>query len=48
MVPRFGAAMHVFTSVLLLGTMWRILSLHAIASSNPTISHAGAAMRIQY
>lgn len=48
MMPRFGAAMHVFVSVVLIGTMWRLLAMHLIASSNPTLSHAGAAMRIQY
>ncbi|HJP74919.1 MAG TPA: hypothetical protein VJ914_11655 [Pseudonocardiaceae bacterium] len=45
---RLGAAVHVFVSVLILGTMWRMIAIHAIASSNPTVSHLGAAMRIQY
>lgn len=45
---KLGAAAHVFVSVLILGTLWRVLAMHALASSNPTIAHAGAAMRIQY
>jgi hypothetical protein len=48
MTLRLGAAVHVFVSVLIIGTMWRMVAMHAIASTNPTISHAGAAMRIQY
>lgn len=45
---RLGAAFHVFTSVLVLGTMWRIVSFHAMASQNPLVQHAGAAMSLQY
>lgn len=48
MPVRLGAAAHVFVSVLIMGTLWRILSYHAMASSNPTIQHAGAAMATQY
>lgn len=40
--------LHVFTAVLVLGTLWRLLSYHAIASSNPQIQHVGAAMAFQY
>lgn len=45
---RLGAAFHVFTSVVLIGTLWRIVSYHALASSNPTVQHIGAAMTVQY
>lgn len=45
---RLGAAVHVFVSVLILGTMWRVLAYHAVASSNSTIQHAGGAMLTQY
>lgn len=45
---RLGAAFHVFTSVLVLGTMWRIISFHAMASQNPQVQHLGAAMSLQY
>lgn len=45
---RLGAAVHVFVSVLILGTMWRVVSYHAMASNNPTVAHLGAAMNIQY
>jgi hypothetical protein len=45
---RLAAALHIFMSVLIVGTMWRMAAYHALASSNPTIQHAGAAARIQY
>lgn len=45
---RLGAAVHVFMSVLILGTLWRMAAYHALASNNPHIQHAGAAARIQY
>lgn len=40
--------LHVFLIVLIFGTLWRLLSFHAIASPNAAISHAGRAMAIQY
>jgi hypothetical protein len=40
--------LHVFLIVLIFGTLWRLLSFHAIASPNTAISHAGKAMAIQY
>lgn len=43
-----SVAVHIFVAVILVGTGWRILSYHALASSNPMIQHAGAAMQIQY
>lgn len=43
-----GAALHVFASVLLLGTLWRILAFHAMASGNMHLQHVGAAMTTQY
>lgn len=45
---RLGAAVHVFMSVLILGTLWRVLAYHAMASSNTTVQHVGAAMSTQY
>lgn len=45
---RLGAAVHVFVSVLILGTLWRVLSYHAMASTNPNVQHIGAAMATQY
>lgn len=41
-------ALHVFMSVLILGTVWRLLSYHMAASSNAGIQHVGRAMNIQY
>lgn len=48
MPVRLGAAVHVFVSVLILGTLWRILAYHAMASDNPHLQHVGAAMTTQY
>jgi hypothetical protein len=44
----FQVGLHVFMLVLIFGTMWRLLSFHAIASPNTMISHAGKAMSVQY
>jgi hypothetical protein len=41
-------ALHVFMSVLIIGTVWRLVSYHAAASSNPGVQHVGRAMSIQY
>lgn len=40
--------LHVFLIVLIFGTLWRLLSFHAMASPNPAVQHAGKAMSIQY
>ena len=40
--------LHVFMSVLILGTVWRLLSYHLAASPNNGLSHVGRAMLIQY
>lgn len=45
---RLGAALHVFVSVLVIGTLWRILAYHAMASPNVQLNHIGAAMITQY
>lgn len=39
---------HIWVSVLIMGTMWRIISYHFIASNNPTVQHVGRAMAQQY
>ena len=39
---------HVFLSVLVAGTLWRMVTFHLLASSNPVLVHAGKAMTIQY
>jgi uncharacterized membrane protein len=48
MPVRLGAAFHIFTAVLLIGTLWRILAYHLMASQNGTAQHVGAGMIIQY
>lgn len=39
---------HLWVSVLIMGTLWRVLTYHAIASPNVHLQHAGKAMSIQY
>jgi len=39
---------HIWMSILIMGTLWRLLSYHAMASSNPHVSHVGRAMSLQY
>ena len=41
-------SIHVFMSVLILGTIFRLVSYHLMASSNPGIQHIGKAMSTQY
>ena len=41
-------ALHVFLSVLILGTIWRVTQYHLMASSNPGVQHIGKAMSTQY
>jgi hypothetical protein len=42
------AAAHIFTGVLIIGTMWRILAYHALAAPSPQLNHIGGAMITQY
>ena len=39
---------HIWVSVLIMGTMWRLISYHLIASQNETVQHVGRAMAQQY
>lgn len=49
MMPvRLGAALHVFVSVLIIGTLWRVVAYHFMASGNTQLQHVGAAMTTQY
>ena len=40
--------LHIFLAVLVFGTMWRLLSYHAMASPNVHLQHVGMAMAPQY
>lgn len=40
--------LHVFLIVLIMGTLWRLLSFHAMASNSTAVQHAGRAMSLQY
>jgi hypothetical protein len=42
------AAAHIFCGVLIIGTMWRLLAYHALASPNTQLQHVGGAMITQY
>jgi hypothetical protein len=48
MPVKFGASLHVFVSVLLIGTLWRIVAYHLLASPHQLAQHAGAGMVTQY
>ncbi len=50
MPPGFNAvvALNTFFAVLLVGTAWRLLSLHMTASSNSSMHTLGTAMAFQY
>jgi hypothetical protein len=40
--------LHVFMVVLVFGTLFRLLSFHAMASPNAALQHIGRAMSVQY
>jgi hypothetical protein len=48
MPVRLSVAFHTFVAVLIIGTMWRVLSFHLMASNSTTLQHAGAGMSVQY
>lgn len=48
MPVRITASLHIFMAVVLIGTMWRIIAYHLMASQSTTAVHIGAAMATQY
>jgi hypothetical protein len=51
MHTHFGSATHLaatFLGVLLVGTLWRLLGMHALISSSRTLQGIGKAMLTQY
>lgn len=40
--------LHLFLAVLIVGTLWRLISYHLIAASQPQLNHLGLAMAQQY
>jgi hypothetical protein len=42
------SALHTFLAVLIVGTMWRLVAYHLMASSNPRVSQVGQGMAFQY
>jgi len=47
-MEHLAVALHIFFIVLALGTLWRLGTLHCLASSNPHVQHVGKAMSLQY
>jgi hypothetical protein len=41
-------ALNTFLGVLIVGTLWRLVSLHLVASNSAQLQHAGKAMSFQY
>lgn len=39
---------HIWVSVLIMGTLWRVISFHLMASPNSSLVELGKAMSIQY
>jgi hypothetical protein len=39
---------HIWVSVLIMGTMWRVVSYHLMASPNSSLEELGKAMATQY
>ena len=40
--------LHVFMTVLIFGTLWRVIQYHLMASPNTALEHIGKAMSTQY
>lgn len=47
-VEHLKLGVHIWVSVLIMGTMWRVISYHLIASPNENLVHLGRAMAQQY
>jgi hypothetical protein len=47
-VEHLKLGVHIWVSVLIMGTLWRIVSYHLIASPNESLVHLGRAMAQQY
>jgi hypothetical protein len=43
-----AVALNTFLAVLIVGTAWRLVTLHAVASGNSTVKQLGQAMAFQY
>lgn len=44
----FMSAAQAFVGVVIIGTLWRLISLHLIASKSEPVRHLGSAMGFQY
>jgi hypothetical protein len=43
-----SATIHIFLSVLIWGTLWRLTTYHLMASQQANLNHVGKAMSIQF
>jgi hypothetical protein len=43
-----AVALNTFLAVLIVGTAWRLISLHLVGSGNQTLRNLGSAMSFQY
>jgi len=41
-------ALHCFSGVVVIGSGWRLVSYHLMASGNMHLQHLGTAMNVQY
>ncbi|HXN73781.1 MAG TPA: hypothetical protein VN861_14645 [Candidatus Acidoferrales bacterium] len=39
---------HIWVTVLIFGTVWRLATYHGLASNNTQVNHAAKAMAVQY
>lgn len=44
----FMSAGQAFLAVVVIGTLWRLLSLHLVSSENEQLQHLGKALGFQY
>ena len=47
-MPEIKVALHIFLSVLIVGTLWRMTTFHLMASGDSRMEHLGKAMSVQY
>jgi hypothetical protein len=47
-VEEISVIVHIWLSVLIAGTLWRLTTYHLIASPQVPLQHLGRAMAIQY
>jgi hypothetical protein len=46
--PAWTVSLNIFLAVLIMGTLWRLISQYLTASDSDAVSHLGRAMAYQY